>query len=673
MATLFGALIPRLSHQGVFSRTPFASMFAIVSVSILTLSACGGGSSSAPSNQVSSDVSNTSTPPVVSDSPPSTSSNEPTLQWHTAYEREADYPNTVNLPQQLITMQDGTRLAATVTLPADEHGIAINQAFPVIATFTGYNQAISGMAGAIAGSDAALVQRGYAYITVDMRGTGASEGSWQAFGKQDHQDIAELIEYIATQPWSNGRIGMNGASYMAITGLLAGASEHPAVQAIFATVPMGDAYRDIVFSGGQINAGFIPLWMGLVTGLSVIPTSAGFDNQEPGYFLNTVLQHLQGAVTDFQVPVVAGALVGNEHRYDSPFWRIRSPLEQVDKIQAPTFVVGGLNDIFQRGEPLIYEGLSDHTTAKLLIGPWTHLDGSHGAGLPADGVPGLPSLRLAWFDQYLKDIDTGASNYPPVTQYYTGTERYITALDWPHPQAQAGTFYLHNNGQLPLLGDLQATPDEHNNTVTILQTPVNGLCSASASQWTAGILGMIAPPCAAQDNVSQLLEAVYNSDVLEADMAINGPIAARLWVSTTALDANVVVRVSAVNAQGIARPLSHGIQMLSLSNPDENRSRYLDGKMIQPWHPYTAESRQQVSPLQVRQVDVEVFPTSAVILAGERLRISVGTSDFPHGLSPIPDLLTSLLGALTIHSGPNTPSQIVLPLVPTSAIAHGME
>ena len=68
------------------------------------------------------------------------------------------------------------------------------------------------------------------------------------------------------------------------------------------------------------------------------------------------------------------------------FWRIRSPWSKSTR-SVPTFVVGGLNDIFQRGEPLIYEGLKDHTTAELLIGPWQHLDGSSGAGLPADGVP----------------------------------------------------------------------------------------------------------------------------------------------------------------------------------------------------------------------------------------------------------------------------------------------
>ena len=635
----------------------------------LPLTGCGGGGGSAAtvSNNSNTPEANAGNDTNGSNGDGSGSAEDPAprnLSWGEPYQRDEQYPNTVDLPQQLITMRDGIRLAATVTLPADENGNAIDGQFPVIATFTGYNQAL----GAIGAADPALVKRGYAYIIVDLRGTGASEGSWQAFSQIDQDDIGELLNHIKTQPWSNGSIGMNGASYMGITGLLAGAREDPAVKAIFAIVPMGDAYRDIVFTGGQINAGFIPLWVTLVTGLGIIPTPAGLDNNEPGYYLNTTLQHLQGALTEFQVPVVAGALIGDENKYDTEFWRVRSPLEQIDKITAPTFVVGGLNDIFQRGEPLIYEGLKDHTTAKLLIGPWEHLDGSSGAGLPADGVPALSNIRLAWFDQYLKGMDSGAGDYPPVTQYYTGEERYVTAADWPHPEAKAETFFLHGQPGAPLFGSISPSAPVTNKQTSLLQTPVNGLCSASASQWTAGVLGLILPPCSAQDNVVNLLEAVYTSEPLEEDMVINGPITGQIWASTTALDTNVTVRVSVVGENGIARPLTHGIQMASMSAFDASKSRFMNGKLVQPWHPFTEASQKTITPLQPFRADVEVFPTSARIKAGEKLRISVGTSDLPHGLSPIPDLLTSLLGAMTVYSTPAMPSRVNIPLVPASAL-----
>src|SRR5690606_15596208 len=108
----------------------------------------------------------------------------------------------------------------------------------------------------------------------------------------------------------------------------------------------------------------------------------------------------------------------------------------------------GLNDIFQRGEPLLYEALRKNTTAKLLLGPWQHLGGSMGQGLPRDGVPDLNHIALMWFDQYLKGMNAGAARVPNVTQYLYGEERYVTTTNWPHPQARAERLYLHADKSL---------------------------------------------------------------------------------------------------------------------------------------------------------------------------------------------------------------------------------
>lgn len=646
----FASLVPR-------------ALLALCFLATLSLAGCGGGGggSATPSgNETAHSAPNADTGSGTGTT--GDTAQPVNLNWGEPYDRPEDYPNTVSLPEQLITMDDGVRLSATVTLPADADGNAASGPFPVVATFTGYNQAL----GVIGSADPYLVKRGYAYIIVDLRGTGASDGVWQAFSNRDHKDITELLRYIEQQPWSNGDIGMNGASYMGITGLLAGATGDAHVKSIFAIVPMGDAYRDIVFQGGQTNAGFIPLWVALVTGLGIIPTPVGLDNNEPQYYLETLLQHLTGTLTEFPAPVLADSLLGGDDAYDTDFWQQRSPLRYADRIQAPTFVVGGLHDLFQRGEPLIYEALKGHTTSKLLIGPWTHLQGSEGAGLPLDGVPALANIRLAWFDHYLKGMDSGGQDYPPVTQYYWGDEHYHTAADWPHPDAHAGVFYLHGKPALPLLGSVDRTAPSGNSQTTILQQPLNGLCSASASQWTAGVLGMIVPPCADQDNLAEILEAVYTSQPLEQDMAINGPIGAQIWASTTARDADLVVRISDVDTNGVATPLTNGIQMASMSVYNADHSRLLDGKVIQPWHAFTRDARQTITPTVPFRADVEVFPTSAVIKAGHRLRISVGASDLPHGLSTIPNLLSSLVGALTIYSTPAHPSRVNIPLIPAS-------
>lgn len=572
-----------------------------------------------------------------------------------SYARAVDAPGTVALTGLKITMRDGAQLSASVALPADAAGQALPGPFPVILTQTGYNKSIP----AIPASNAFLVQRGYAHVSVDVRGTGLSGGSWEAFGETEQADYLEVIDWAAKQPWSNGRVGTWGASFMAITQLFTAAHQHPAHQATFAIVPMGDAYRDIVFTGGQVNVGFIPLWMGLVTGLGLMPT-------EPDPAAPAVLaEHLTSALTTFQVPLIAQSFLGTGgQNYDGEFWRTRSPLEIAGRIRTPTFIVGGLNDIFQRGEPLLYEALKGHTTSKLLIGPWQHLDGSSGAGLPRDQVPDLNAIALMWFDRYLKDVRNDAERVPNVTQYLYGEERYSIASDWPHPQARPERWYLRGDRSLsrepPAAGEASRTG---------IQQPANGICSTSTSQWTAGLLGATQIPCFSDNRLNEaLLELSYTSAPMAADYYFNGPIQADLWIASSNRDAGVLVRVTEVAEDGSSRELSNGILTASFRAADTARSRFLGGQMIQPWHAYTEASRQPLVPQQPTLLPIEIFPTSVVIQQGRRLRITVSGSDFPHGLPPVTDLVDQAAGFITFLSDSEHPSSVLLPAVPTAAI-----
>jgi len=572
-----------------------------------------------------------------------------------SYSRPDEAPGVVSIQGLKITMRDGVQLSATVGLPADADGNALPGPFPVILTQTGYNKSIP----AIPASNAFLVRHGYAHVSVDVRGTGLSGGSWEAFGDNEQGDYLETIDWAAKQSWSNGKVGTWGASFMAITQMFTAAHQHPSHKAMFAIVPMGDAYRDIVFTGGQVNVGFIPLWMGLVTGLGLIPA-------EPDPSAPLVLvDHLTSALTNFQVPVIAQSFLGTGgQNYDSAFWRTRSPLEYSDRIKVPTFVVGGLNDIFQRGEPLLYEAIKKNTTTKLLIGPWQHLGGSMGEGLPRDNVPDLNAIALMWFDRYLKGMNNRAERVPNVTQYLWGEERYSTASDWPHPQAEPERWYLRGDSSLS-----KAAPAAGEASRVGLQQPVNGLCSTSTSQWTAGLLGATMLPCFSDNRLNEaLLELSYTSAPMAEDYYFNGPIEADLWVSSTGTDAGVAVRVTEVTADGKSHERSNGILTASFRAVDESRSRFLKGQRIQPWHAYTEASKQPLVAGEPTLLPIEIFPTSVVIKKGSRLRITVSGSDFPHGLPPVADLVDQALGLITFYSDAAHPSSVVLPMVPVSAI-----
>jgi predicted acyl esterase len=532
-----------------------------------------------------------------------------------------------------IPMSDGVVLKADVHLPAGVEGRV-----PTALTITGYGK--SGPISTAAGGGS-LVSHGYAAVIVDDRGTGASEGSWDSWDERTRADYREVLDWIVAQPWSDGRVGMTGTSYMGITSLFAAATGHPAVKGVFAVVPMADGYRDIVFGGGQLNTAFIPLWMGLVTGL-------GFTGGTPG----SVRDHVLGAA-QFQVPTVLSSATGGDPAYDGPFWRQRSPIDAVDGIKAPTFVVGGLDDLFQRGEPLLYERLAKRVDSRLLIGPWTHI--AAGTGLPKDGVPSVDALRLQWFDQHVKGLDARTSCIPRVTQYVRGTDRYVSSPTWPVPRLRAGRTYLRADGTLTATKGSAAEGGR-----TYVQAPVTGPCTRSTAQWLAGAIDRT--PCATDDRLGEAGSLTWDSAPVKAATTINGPIEADLWVKTSGSDASVSVAVSDVAPDGTSRGLTNGLLLASRRATDASRSRMLGGQSIQPWHPFTRASVLPVVAGQPMLLPIEVFPTSATLLPGHRLRITVSPYDVPHALPPAPALLSSLGGVVTVLSDAAHASSVVLPI-----------
>jgi predicted acyl esterase len=558
-----------------------------------------------------------------------------------AYTRPAQY-TTVTDKDVPITMSDGTVLKANVERP-DAPGT-----FPVLLTQTPYGKDTASVA--LGGSGSALVQRGYVQVTVDVRGTGRSAGSWDSFGPSEQHDGYELVEWAAKQPWSTGAVGLDGPSYMGLNQLYTAALHPPHLKAIFPVVPMADGYRDIVFSGGDINVSFIPLWMGLVAGTGLITDPI------------TLLQHV-GGVLSFDLPTLLGATTGGATAYDGAFWKTRSPIEVLDKIQVPTFVVGGLHDLFQRGEPLIYERLKGRVPSRLVMGPWTHLGGSSGEGLPADGVPSLSDLELRWFDQYLKGIDTNIAAIPKVTQYTYGDERYETQADWPDPKLDPQRWYLRGDNVVSKSAPGVAEPSQ-----SFVQHPLSGICTMSTGQWTAGLGEPL--PCFTDDRPNSLSGgASYESEPLSSDLRLSGPIAARLWVTTTAADAAVTVRVDDVAPDGTSTGMTTGWQTASLRATDASKTRTVRGHVLQPWHPFTQASVLPVTKGAPTALDVEVFPTSWVLKAGHRLKIVVDPADFPHSIPPLPALLNRLGGVVSVLTDPQHPSAIELPTVGTSCAA----
>ena len=640
-----------------------------ISITSLMLSACGGSSSSSDS-----------TSPVAERQVPvmklGTRSAESETYGSAApaadsvwsdYDPAPTFSSSKEIPLQFITMDDGVKLAAKVTLPSNAANVNEGP-FPIILVQTSYNTSLGSFTPAIGGADPLMTSHGYATVVVDVRGTGNSQGEWEAFGEREQKDYSQVVEWAATQPWSDGRIGLFGVSYLGITTMLTAQQQHPAIKAAFPIVPLGDAYRDIVFTGGQVNPTFIPLWITLVTGLGALPLEG--IAADPATGITALLSHITGAVTNFQVPTILKALLGDQGTAaDGDFWAKRSPLENADKIKVPTFVVGGLFDLFQRSEPLWFERLKGSVPTKLLLGPWTHIEaaGVPSNGLPQDGVPELNKIQLRWFDQYVKGLPVGADRMPNVTQYVLGEERYVTSSDWPHAQMRPQQYFFQADKSL-----LKDQPSEKASQSIALQAPIFGLCSQSLSQWTAGIAGLLPLPCFDDDSINQKSSVVFSTPALEDDLYINGPMQANVWMTTTAQETSVSVRISDFDpATGKSRPLSNGLLSASFRAVDESRSRIIDGVMIQPWHPFTTESVLPVKPNEPMLMQVEIFPTSAKIAKGHSLKVSLSTSNLAQGLQPVlSSLIKGPLGLATFLVGPEHPSSVVLPVVPNSALVQ---
>lgn len=570
------------------------------------------------------------------------------------------YPEVKQLPMQYITMRDGTRLATYTILPADANGNVVTTPLPTILVQTAYN----GMLGRVVppiGVDPYMVRHGYATVIVDQRGTGQSFGLWQAFDSNEQGDYTEEVNWVKTLPWYNGSIALEGYSYLSTTAMLTAEQGDPAIKAVFAGATMGDALRGVGGTGREMNAEFMSVWMTLTTLCALIEPQM-ITNPDVGYEL--FREHLQNAAKGFQLPVLLKGVFGDTTEdYDGSFWSVRSPIENADRIRVPVFELGGLWDIFQRDEPLFFERLKDHTTVKLLIGPWNHLQGAFGVGLEQAGLPKLDHIELQWFDRYVKGIDTGADRIPNVTQYMQGLGKYATATDWPVPDATPQRFFLHGDTTLS-----EATPTASEKPHQVVQDVFNGACSPSASIWSLGILGILDIPCLQDDNIAEKSNANFETPPLMEPLAINGPIEADMWVSTTAKDLPLSVRVDDIQPDGTALFLTDGLLLASSRAVDLTRARTIGGVMMQPWHEFTQQAEQAVGKDHVVQIAVEIFPTSAVIQSGHRLRISIGSGNSPQGIPVGPNLLQSLTGTISIYNDANHPSSVVLPVVPMQAL-----
>ncbi|HEV7977244.1 CocE/NonD family hydrolase [Amycolatopsis sp.] len=591
-----------------------------------------------------------------------------------------EYP--VSLRQAVpITMADGTVLRADIQSPAGDPG-----PFPVLLAQTPYGRAV------LNEEMSYFVKQGYIAVSVDVRGTGSSEGAWVPFGPRETVDGVELVHWAAALPGSTGELGLYGDSYKGINQLTTAAAVGPnsPVKALFPVVAGNDLYRDVFNMGGLPNAEFLPLWL-LLTGTQSLtnPLTEALASGDPQRVLDAArvaLQHV-GGVAENVLPLLTASLTGGAEAFDGDYWQARNPANVLDEVVAngiPAYLVGGWDDLFQRGALMNYAGLQNAWAGRptsaamnpgqpvtgryqLLMGPWSHYS------QPGFDVAGL---KLRWYDHWLKDADNGvADTATPLHAYQVNGGQWFDTTTYPFTGTTPSTLYFGKGatGTAPRSandGPLTAAPPTGSGTDWITWTPVNSTCTRSTFQWLGGANLLSAPGCETSNTERETgpNSLVYTGNPVSQPTVLAGPINATIYAQSNTLDTQWVVTVTDVAPDGTSRPLSEGALIGSQRAIDPAKSWYgADGRLLMPYHPYTVASEKWVEPNKVTRYDVEVFPVFAKLAAGHRIRVVVTTADTPHLTPTLTQLPRLLLGIYQLKTGPSTPSSVTIPLAPESA------
>jgi putative CocE/NonD family hydrolase len=590
-----------------------------------------------------------------------------------------------------VTMSDGVVLRANVYYPTDlKTGKAARGPFPVIMVQTPYGKDITGAAsGQEGGAEAAteagplpyFVKRGYIDVVAEIRGTGDSGGTFNLLDSVQARDGVELVDWASKLPESNGRVGMYGPSYMGLIQFMTAARERPGspLKALFPIVAGADTYRDLVFMGGILDGEFAAIVIGTIFGgLEELAPLVEAENASD--LIAVEAQHAP-ALLSYNATQIANIELGGDQAYDEDYWQARAPVNMLQRIvdnKIPAYVVGGYDDVYQRGEPLVYSGfqnawskrpvkapmsLKQRVTGRyqLLQGPWYHLT----AGTGVD----IYKTQLAWFDRWLKDVPTGIDKTKtPLHVYELSGKRWADTTHYPFAEAKPTTLYLGPNGTL---GD--HVPADASGSDTVAYVPVTSPCTRQTAQWSMGgealvlqTAGMPEDPCTKDDRTFQLGPGAltYTSAPMKADTTLAGPVDATIYASSNRAEVQLVATLQDIAPDGSSLPLSQGALLGSFRALDNDTSWWTpDHKPLLPYHPYTRESVVGVPTGKVTRYDIEVFPTVARIAKGHQLRLTLTTNDTPH-LLPTRTQAADLAGGIyDVQRNKVAASFVELPLV----------
>ena len=503
--------------------------------------------------------------------------------------------------KEMVPMRDGVRLAATISLP-DGPG-----PFPAILTRTPY---------AIQSGQSRFVEAGYAVIQQNLRGLFESEGKWQMFATEI-VDGYDTVEWIAGQPWSNGKVGVLGGSGPGIAGYMTLMSGAPHLSAGVIQNAHANTYPTVSFPGGVYQSELVDSW-----------TKA------------------RGA----EVPPPFPRPIFRKFDQDMLQQDIRA---HAANVKVPILHFTGWFDVFTQGTIDYFQLAQSKGSGralgnqKLIIHPK-----GHGGRMLGDlqwntEIPAFDGLSRRWFDYWLRDINTGVHRLPAV-QYYALGEPGSTAppgnewrsgASWPPVHTMEG-YYLQPGGGLSTSVPAQTTSSSSYDYDPANPVPTVG---ARPNDW------LNRPPLDQRPLKGRADILRFTSLPLMAPVEIAGPLEAELYVSTTAKDTDYFVRVIDIHP--------NGFEALMMSRP--LRLRFREG-----FHKMVPAKKNRVY-----KINVNLWSLAMAFPKGHRISVQITSSEVPrfdrhtNTWNPVKSYSEAIKATNTVYHSAKYPSRLLLPVV----------
>ena len=515
-----------------------------------------------------------------------------------------------NRATEMVAMRDGVKLATDVFLPASNNG---KGPWPVVLMRTPYNKATMGA------QSKQWTDNGYVFVVQDCRGRFKSEGKYFPF-MDDHLDGYDTVEWSAKQSWSNGKVGMIGASAMGITANQASIMAPPHLVAMYVMVAPASAYQHAIYTGGVFRKEMNEQWL---------------KSQNATDVLDLTIQHYK----------------------DDGYVDIREGSKHWQQVQVPVYNWGGWYDIFGQGNIDNFVGLQSRGgglalgNQKLMMGPWGHGQLEE-VKYPANASQDLMgSMRnqsepVRWFDYWLKGVSNGILEEPPVKYYVMGDvtdpkapgNEWRTAQSWP-PQSKITPYFMQANGKLS-----EAIVAEEKSSDTYKYDPKNSVPTIGG----ALLFGKKGPldqrPIGERKDVLK-----FQTAVLDAPVEVTGKVEVELWAESDCPDTDWTAKLVDVYPDGTER----------LVLDSALRARFREG----------FDHEVLMKKGEVYKFKIDLWSTSLIFNKGHRIAIHISSSNDPR-FDPNPNTGKPMradgetrVATNTIHHSRVYPSRILLPVV----------